>query len=76
MNSGARSRFSDFPPRAALGTGLHPAELWGVAQHNPVTHKAGVQTRSAKVRARRALRRAARAAGVPLKQYIRKQGLK
>lgn len=72
--TGARSRLSDFPPRAALGTGMPPSELWGVATKNPKPrHKQGEVTRSAKARARLALRRRARAKGMSLKAFIRKE---
>jgi hypothetical protein len=71
--TGARSRFSDFPPRAALGTGLPPIEGWGIGTRDPKKpRKPGEIVRSAKSRARRALRLAAKAAGMPFKSFIRK----
>lgn len=71
MTGGARSRLSDFPPRSALGTGLHPSELWGVATKDPYKHKQGTITRSAQVRERLALRKLAKQRRVPFKQILR-----
>jgi hypothetical protein len=62
-----RTRFSEFRG-PNLGMGMHPGELWGTAARNP-----GPRARSARVRARRALRRAARRAGVPFKAFVRGQ---
>ena len=82
----ARSRFSD---RGVVGTGLHPVELWGVAMSEPThvwnerarrveprqtTKSAGAGARRGDAaRARRRAKRAAKAMGLTLKGYLRRQ---
>lgn len=81
---GARSRFSDYKGAITYGTGLPPVELWGVAQKDgplrlvsgrawkwSTVERGRAQHRSAAACARRRERRAAKAANVPLKAWLR-----
>lgn len=61
-----RTRFSD--PRGALGTGLPPEELWGVAERDLGKPR---RRRGEAARVRRRAKRAAAKAGVTLKSFLR-----
>jgi hypothetical protein len=63
-----RSRFSDPHKRSDVASGLHPNELWGVAQRDRSRPR---RNRSAAARARRRAKRAAARQGVTLKSYLR-----
>lgn len=66
MNGPAhRSHYSD--SKGPLGAGKPTAELWGVSQRD----RRAPRGRGEKARLTRAFRRAARAAGKPLKAYAR-----
>jgi hypothetical protein len=72
MSAAYRTRFS--PLGGALGTGMSPDDLWGVAAKNPPPRfdpKAGPR-RSAAACARRRAKRAAARLDMPLKAYLRK----
>lgn len=62
-----RSRLSDF--RGPPGQGLDPRELWGIAQRD---HAKPRKRLGEAARARRRAKRAAKAAGVPLKAWLRR----
>lgn len=67
-----RTRFSDHRPGQPLGTGLPADELWGVSNGPRPRLSPGEPRRSPEARARRAAKRAAARADMPLKAYLRK----
>lgn len=63
----ARTRFSPIGSNQ-VSAGVHPSELWGVAQRDMWKPR---RARSAKAAARRQAKRAAKRQGVTLKSYLR-----